>query len=81
MIKTHVPPTWHKLNVTTEPDGRGGKLWVAYEVCKVMGVNYAFRLATADNLDDLRYFGEREGYNDLLIGTPSVKWAAITVLN
>jgi hypothetical protein len=70
-----------KLNVTGEPDGRDGRLWVAYEVCKVMGVRYAFRLATADNLDDLRYYADREGYGGILVGSPSVKWAALNILN
>ena len=62
-----------KLNVCSDKAG-----WIGYVVLN----GRAVILCRADfnGLDDLRYYADREGYDGILIGSPSVPFATIKTL-
>lgn len=60
-----------KLHVCHAPNICDG--WVAYVVLNEMAVIVA--RADFNGLDDLRYYAEREGYDGIMIGKPSVPYA------
>lgn len=60
-----------KLHVCT--DNRICDGWIAYVVLNELAVIVA--RADFNGLDDLRYYAEREGYDGIMIGKPSVDWA------
>lgn len=60
-----------KLHVTQ--DNRICDGWVAYVVLNELAVIVA--RADFNGLDDLRYYADREGYDGIMIGKPSVPWA------
>jgi hypothetical protein len=63
-----------KLNVSHRPYRNGRRTWVGYLVLN----GKAVKLCSGDNLDDIRYYADREGYEGILIGPPSVtQWAKI----
>ena len=60
------------LNVT-HTEGRDG--WTGYVVLNGRAVAVAH--ADFNGLDDLRYYANREGYEGILHGSPSVPWGKV----
>ncbi len=65
-----------KLNVATEQTTRYGA--VAFEYVGYIVLNgCAVRLCSGADLSDLRYYAEVNGYDGILLGSPSVPWGRI----
>lgn len=69
-MMSYAPIIRRVLHVTASHDSNG---WAAYVVRDEKAVIVA--RADFNGLDDLRYYADREGYDGIIIGSPSVPWA------
>ncbi len=61
-----------KLKVTLRTDCAGEPVWTGYAVCD----DCATVIVETTNLDDLRYWAGRNGYDGIVLRTPSVPFVS-----